>query len=444
MKAILIANSSPREKGELEHVVGRDYNVTGITSPETLTASLADFDLILLDHNFTESAGIDFLMRVMKECYLPVLMITPEHDPQCAIEAIRVGAYNYIVKTKGYEQILNISIKEAISKFNEREEMKQTIMDLRRRVVELEKQLGIPPRKERKRGARPPAAPVLQANKPSVIEEIIARFKRGDINLPTLPGIITGFNDTIRRGASIADVANLLRQDVGISTKLINVSNTVFYKGAAENKTLEDAISRLGLSTTRQYVYAIANRSLYVTANPEYSKHLKSLWLHSLACASAAHITVENLKLELKGDAFTLALLHDVGKLILLEIIGELALKEEVFKNIKNAELHAILEQLHGKFGGVLLKRWNFPPIFVHVAMYHGTPTTAPRQSREVLVASFANSLAKSRGYAFGASEKIIMEEDDAARQLRVAPDMIETIGSQLMEQIKSLESTIV
>lgn len=444
MKAILIANSSPREQEELEQVVGRDYNVTGITGPDALTVSPADFDLILLDHNFTESAGIDFLMRVMKECYLPVLMITPEHDPQCAIEAIRVGAYNYIVKTEGYEQILNISIKEAISKFNEREEMKQTILDLRKRVAELEKQLGIRPRQERKVSAPRPAAPGLQADKPSVIEEIIARFKRGDINLPTLPGIITGFNDTIRKGASIADVANLLRQDVGISTRLINVSNTVFYKGAAENKTLEDAISRLGLSTTRQYVYAIANRSLYVTANPEYSKHLKSLWLHSLACASAAQITVENLKLEFKSDAFTFALLHDVGKLILLEIIGELALKEEIFKNIKNVELHAILEQLHGKFGGVLLKRWNFPSIFIQVALYHDAPASAPRPSRELLVASFANSLAKSRGYKFGPEEKITMEEDDAARQLQIAPDLIEVIGSQLIQQIGSLESAIV
>jgi len=64
MKRILIANSSESELGELKEVVSREYTVVCLAQQEQHSSNIDDFDLLLLDHNFTENSGIDFLMHV--------------------------------------------------------------------------------------------------------------------------------------------------------------------------------------------------------------------------------------------------------------------------------------------------------------------------------------------------------------------------------------------
>ena len=497
MNSILLANSSPDESARLAKIINTDYTVTCTSAPDIAKNEIDKVDLILLSHNFTESSGIDFLMRITKESFVPVLIITPLTDPQCAIEALRSGAYNYIVETEGYEQILSIAIQEAIIHFNEREEMKQTIFQLRNKVEKMEIQYGVKPPPAKvvvtskkqtqptrfpetpkkqtqpakftetpkkqaqpakftetpKKQAQPAkftetpkkqASPVSQVStKEYMIQEIISRFKRGDINLPPVPGVINKFNETIRSGASIPKLAEILRKDVGISTKLINVSNSTYYRGISENKNLEDAINRLGLRETRQYVYAIANRNLYTSSNKTYAPYFEKLWNHSLACAYGVQATCNILEIEFKEDPFTLGLLHDVGILILLEIISELSLKEEGFQEINSEAMYSTIIQLHDKFGAVLLKRWNFQPVFIEVAMHHHNPEKAKTITKEILVVNLANMIAKKAGYLVGPEEETDILASQSAALLKITDDHVAKITSMVEEQIKAFSSIL-
>lgn len=92
MKSVLIANSSFAEAREQKKTISQEFNVSVIASPKELDDHLDKSDLVLLDHNFTEYSGVDFLMKILKESYLPVLILTPPDDAKAAIEAMRVGA----------------------------------------------------------------------------------------------------------------------------------------------------------------------------------------------------------------------------------------------------------------------------------------------------------------------------------------------------------------
>ena len=90
-----------------------------------------------------------------------------------------------------------------------------------------------------------------------------------------------------------------------------------------ENKTLEHAIARLGLRVTTQYVEIIANRSLYTAKNKKYAVLLKDLWEHVLSCAHASHILANLLGLQHVDEVFTMALLHDICKLLIIQALAE-------------------------------------------------------------------------------------------------------------------------
>ena len=278
--------------------------------------------------------------------------------------------------------------------------------------------------------------------KASIIEEIILRFKGGEINLPSLPQINIKFREMANKGANLQEIGDLLKQDAAIASKLIGVANSVYYRGVVESKTLGQAISRLGLNTTRQYVEAITNRSLYTTANKKFVEFVEKLWEHSLSCAYASQIVSKVLRLNLPDDAFTTGLLHDIGKLVLIQIVGELETKGQLGEEVDRGELFNTLDTHHGKFGAVLLKRWEFSSGYVQIAMYHENLEGADPISKNLFIVHFANLLVKSMGYDQGQQAEIDVEDAESTRSLELDSTMIGKIKDQVkgrMEEMRGI-----
>ena len=95
MSAVTIANSSRADAAAIAQALGTQHAVTVTTSATGLAARIAGCDLLILDTNLTAAGGMDVLMEVASVKHLPILMVVPANDPQCALEAVRSGAYNW-------------------------------------------------------------------------------------------------------------------------------------------------------------------------------------------------------------------------------------------------------------------------------------------------------------------------------------------------------------
>lgn len=444
MESVVIACKSSKDNEKFTKVLKKHYNVIVIESATPFNKIQNKIDLLLLDHGFTANSGIDFLMDVHKLKSIPILFLTPDNDPQCAVEALRAGAFNYVVKTGNFISILNIAIRDAISKFNERKNLKDKITELQKKIDQQEESSGKKQTQTQKKAL--PANdiktdPLTKEKKEiNLVEEIISRFKKGEINLPSLPQINLKFKKILEKGAGVEDVAKLLKQDVAISSTLINISNTAFYKGMEENKTLENAISRLGLRVTRQYVEVISNRSLYTSHSTRFSNIMEKLWIHSLACAFASNLISSTLRLKTDSDTFTLGLIHDIGKLVLLQIIGELEIKGKFDGEIEHEKLNQTLESFHGRFGAVLLKRWAFSESHIQVALYHDSIEDVKNPGTEFLVVHFANLLVNSIGFSIKEVNNIDLEGSQSCYLLRLRTGEIEDIKTKVIDYIKDIK----
>jgi putative nucleotidyltransferase with HDIG domain len=189
-----------------------------------------------------------------------------------------------------------------------------------------------------------------------------------------------------------------------------------------------------------QYVDVITNRSLYTIKSYFFAKAIEELWRHLVAVAFAARYIAEELSLKMKYDVFTLGLLHDIGKLVLFQIIGELMLKEVISKTTSFDDVKETMDKSHGKFGGVLLKRWVFDDIFIQIAIYHDELENVENSSKELLIIHFANIFVNQMGYTIdGAKPKQInLEEIESAKILGIEKKFI----NQLFDKVKtSLEA---
>jgi HD-like signal output (HDOD) protein len=126
------------------------------------------------------------------------------------------------------------------------------------------------------------------------INDIIVRFKKGQISLPTLPTVVQDVQKAIDNPVSTTDdVAKLIETDSVISLRLISIANSAVYRGADKIQNVKQAVPRLGLKQTKSVVVAIANKGIYKTDNIEFKAILEKMWLHALACAYASRMIVD-------------------------------------------------------------------------------------------------------------------------------------------------------
>ena len=389
------------------------------------------FDLIMLDINLPEMNGIEVLSEIRKieqdlqiagEDRAKILMATSYRDKERIIASVQSGCNDYIGKPFDIDIIRSKLAKLGICE-----------------PVE-------PDQSEDIKAAPPPAAD-------QVIESISGVIDRNKVNLPTLPKIRTKFREMIARGAVSQQLAGLLKRDMAISTEIIRSSNSVYYRGFIANKSLEQAISRLGIAATQQLVDECSGREYFSMQNKKYRSLIIKLWKHSIACAYTAEITSYVRKLKLKADPFFIGLLHDVGKLVLVQIIADMEQKGKMNGGISSRKLINTIGEHHGQFGARILEKWKYSEIYINCALYHedlnrqdtGEADDGADIPAELLVVNFANILAKSIGFDLNGNgaREIDLESTESAGLLKLTSKQIEITRDTVIEEMKGVEELL-
>jgi HD-like signal output (HDOD) protein len=390
---------------------------------------------IVVDANFTDLQGLDFIAEVNADSHLPVLIITPPDDPHCAIEALRIGVFNYLVKTDRIYSVLETALVEATEKFNDDDELKRVIIAQKQRAAELERELA---RLKQPASTSGPAHPDASAdNNRRLFATIDGRLRKGEVNLPSYPESSMKLARLMRDQAGIGPVARMLEGDVAIAAKLIGISNSARYRGLKANSTAEQAISVLGLSTTKNYVDLIANRALYVVRNPRYLPILRELWEHSVACAHASKAVADLARIEASDEVFSMGMLHDIGKLLLTQVIAEMEAENPSMKPLEDDELMNFLQAHHGHFGRKLLEIWKLPATHADAAQYHESLEAAPAVTRELFAVHLGNLLAKKIGYGHFSQETWDAEAAGSAAHLKIDLQKLVSVEKDLLAHMK-------
>jgi two-component system sensor histidine kinase/response regulator len=99
-------------------------------------------DLILLDYMLDSETGLEVLNAIKDEgCFLPVIMLTGHGNEEIAVEAMKAGVSDYLVKGRITPESLRLAISNALQKFQmqrEIEEQRKALLDAERQRVMME------------------------------------------------------------------------------------------------------------------------------------------------------------------------------------------------------------------------------------------------------------------------------------------------------------------
>jgi two-component system, chemotaxis family, response regulator WspR len=105
-----------------------------------LIEAARDFDLIISDMNMPGIGGLELIRRVrLTSPELPVIILTGSHEVRLAIEAMRSGANDYLLKDEDIEDTLTISIGSVMETHRLKLENARLLEDLARKNQELER-----------------------------------------------------------------------------------------------------------------------------------------------------------------------------------------------------------------------------------------------------------------------------------------------------------------
>lgn len=216
--------------------------------------------------------------------------------------------------------------------------------------------------------------------------------------LPTLPAVATQvFHIASDPNSSASDLSDVIKLDQALTSKLLKIVNSAFYGFRQKIGTVNHAVVILGLDDIINLAIGLsAARVINVQAHEDLYDP-KILWHHSIGTAMIAYKLCEKFPEYQKKGIFTAGLLHDFGKIILVEQFPDLYIS--VHENAKKYELPIFeLEEdtfglSHATIGKLMATNWNMPDYLVEAIAFHHQPNQASQYPVMAAIVGLADYL---------------------------------------------------
>lgn len=198
---------------------------------------------------------------------------------------------------------------------------------------------------------------------------------------------------------SIEQLEEAVERNPAIVAKLLQIANSAYYGSRGSVTAVGEAVSMLGFDTVRGIVTsAHLFEALPGRSHQELPVH--DLWTH---CVSTA-VMVRRIAWHVRASAninraaFTAALLHDVGKVVMSLAHGEAyaALRRHPDTPVRPLwqEEERLFGHHHGTAGALLLELWGLPSTVVEAVALHHTPhRTCDGMTTPLTLVHIANAL---------------------------------------------------
>jgi len=194
---------------------------------------------------------------------------------------------------------------------------------------------------------------------------------------------------------AIDELVGLIETDMTLAGRCLQSINSPLYGLKAQIDTIARAVVLLGARNIAAMALQTALSGVFRMNLEGYDSGHEELWHNGLRTAIGARLITAELLGEpgLADKAYACALMHDLGKIVISELLREIPRErvEEVHRdhagNFLAAE-DALFGTNHAILGQSIAESWHLPESFAMVMRYHHTPSEAPEPFRILALAA--------------------------------------------------------
>lgn len=239
---------------------------------------------------------------------------------------------------------------------------------------------------------------------PIACDELITALR----DLPPLPSVVLDLITSLGQDElGATEYAAKISSDQALAAKTLRLANSSFYGRGRQVRSVSEAITVLGLRTVRGVVTAAGLASSF-RRHPTFDHD--AFWRHSIGTALCAQALAGELGRDDGDLAFTVGLLHDIGRLALASAFAPAYAEVEQWRRDQDcpgdvAE-RAVLGIDHAEVGGLVARQWNFAPVIVDAIQGHHAPPPTAEVSLTG-IAHVADAIAHALGLAGDVDEAV-------------------------------------
>jgi HD-like signal output (HDOD) protein len=204
--------------------------------------------------------------------------------------------------------------------------------------------------------------------------ELIARLQA----VPPLPQVAQRVLACVRDpDYSVDELVGIVRTDPALTARILRLCNSAVFGLRAEANTVADAVAYLGTRNMIKLVLASCTAGHFRAVPSSDYADANTLWRHSFAIATTTQWLAKRAGYAAADTAFTLGILHDLGRLVLSQVAVEQAAPAA-----NGATSHIEREQAwfgidHAAAAGLVADAWGLPRELRRALCNHHEPMMA-------------------------------------------------------------------
>ncbi|HMX33830.1 MAG TPA: HDOD domain-containing protein [Leptospiraceae bacterium] len=206
--------------------------------------------------------------------------------------------------------------------------------------------------------------------------------------LPSLPKSLQKIMEMCNsENLEFSELALEIEKNPALSADLLKLSNSSSFVTRMPVNTILQAVKIVGSNNILKMLYAVSSYTLLKEKFPRMEKE----WEHANKTSIFAVKIAEDFGLIDSIETISLgALLHDIGKILLLAVEGKLFQSiQELTKNLQMESNRALEEATigisHSELGILLAKKWNYPEDLSALIEFHQDPFLAPEKYKRIV-----------------------------------------------------------
>jgi len=428
-------------------------------------------DLVLLDVTMPEPDGLTVL-RIMRRNpdlqHIPVVLLTDRSEREMVAQAAKCGVQGYLLKASFSLERLLMRVDECLGrtqpttggasraspstpaiKVPAASHLTSGVVATAHRVED----------RSTRRSAGHPSDAGYNDDRLQSLEDLAPIMTRAELTtlvndgLKLRPLAATVHNVTAitsNAACCATDVARAVAQDQALCIRILKLANSSAYSRGRPADGIQAAVQRIGTQEVRKLVMTLGVLEQHVGSE---SSSLDSLlfWEHSIACGLVAAALARECHFKAPDDCFLWGTVHDVGRLILLEQIGEkydqvCRIADELGIPIETVERKLLLLD-HCAVLKQALEHWQFPHAFIAPVVSHHQSVRrlqrlGPDHMQAAMIVALANRIAHALLLGSSGNE-VVYPFDDLMEALGLSASVIDRVAADIPNETRDLKCTM-
>lgn len=254
-------------------------------------------------------------------------------------------------------------------------------------------------------------------------------------DLPTLPTVASQLLSlTSRDDVTLSDIADLVVQDIALSSKILKVANSAFYSFPQQIGSIPQAVSLLGTNAVKSLVLSFSFLSMN-KGGAQTTFDFEKFWDRSFTAAIGAKLILGKVPGADAEEVFLPALLKNLGELILACTLPEeyeavWTAADDTLGDNRDAEMSALGAD-HCLVGYEVAKHWGFPLSISLPILHHHDPMGYAGNEGEINLSTraiYLSEILMNIFYSDKPEEYYCQFQAEAAQLFSMKPKCIEAI----------------